>query len=164
MQKTNVTRENETQNHVCHLSCNIAPSHAVPWVRMQGGSCQSRWGYQYSEPFLTGYLEMQIHSRPNPKSQDGSCENVMKMKSGAVTRGHEKATSAALSPDSTRRQGQRQGRQGRASQQTPQQREQRSPQPWLPPWRAPPRSCSRQRPRQSQRASPRQACRPCPCP
>lgn len=25
-------------------------------------------GYQYSEPFLTGYLEMQIHSRPNPKS------------------------------------------------------------------------------------------------
>lgn len=58
------------QNHIGHLTRNIAPVHAVPMVRLKEGSLTAGGGgYQYSEALLTGYLEMQIRSRPNPKSQ-----------------------------------------------------------------------------------------------
>ena len=35
MQKTNITREYATENHVCHLPCKITSDQVTPWGPME---------------------------------------------------------------------------------------------------------------------------------
>lgn len=57
----------------------IDPSHGFPKARLDVWTADKGQGRGISsEPISTGYLEMQIRSRPNPKSCYDSCENIVK--------------------------------------------------------------------------------------